>query len=90
MGLQGSPIVRSVALPFTGPIPILSMVRLPAPFGALTIRPMAGVILLTTLLAPGAALARPSAVVKEILDGKEMFIEARPASVNQKAQAPRW
>ncbi|MEB3264494.1 MAG: FecR family protein [Synechococcus sp.] len=69
------------------------MVRLPLPFdvqafGLQASRPVAGAILLATLLAPGAAFARPTAVVKEILDGKEMFIEAKPASVNQKAQAP--
>lgn len=64
------------------------MKRPPVAFGVRAIRSAAGAVFLALLVAPGAAFARPTAVVKEILDGKEMFIEAKPASVNQKAQAP--
>jgi hypothetical protein len=47
------------------------------------------VLLAATLLAPGVARAAETAVVQEILDGKELFIDQNPARVSQTARAPQ-
>lgn len=46
-------------------------------------------LLAASLLAPGAARAAETAVVQEILDGKELFIDQSPAQVSQTARAPQ-
>jgi hypothetical protein len=40
------------------------------------------------LISPGPALAAESAVVQEILDGKELYIEQKQAKVQQTARSP--
>ncbi|MCT0223685.1 FecR family protein [Synechococcus sp. CS-1328] len=40
------------------------------------------------LAAPAARAATETATVVEILDGKELFIQARPAKVNERARSP--
>ncbi|MEB3264495.1 MAG: iron dicitrate transport regulator FecR [Synechococcus sp.] len=40
------------------------------------------------LIAPPALAASETATVVEILDGKELFIESRPAKVNERAKTP--
>lgn len=47
-----------------------------------------GLLALTLLLAP-AARAAETAVVQEILDGKEFYIDQKQARVKEKAQAPQ-
>lgn len=42
-----------------------------------------------SLLSVGAALAAETAVVQEILDGKELYIDQEQARLRQKAQAPQ-
>ncbi len=46
-------------------------------------------VLLAGLQAPGAAWAAESATVREILDGNELYIDARQARVNDRAAAPQ-
>ncbi|MBD2424033.1 FecR domain-containing protein [Cyanobium sp. FACHB-13342] len=62
-----------------------------ASFGLLTGRLSSLLALLLTV--PSAALAAPavatSATVQQILDGKELYIDARQAVVQQKASAPQ-
>jgi len=47
-----------------------------------------GLVVVTLVLAP-AAKAAETAVVQEILDGKELYIDQKQARVNEKAEAPQ-
>lgn len=62
----------------------------PHPVELLRVIPVVGVpMVFGLLISSGSALGAETAVVQEILDGKELYIDQRPAKLQQKASAPQ-